>query len=230
MILKIRIEVHAYAEEKLADAVLVKHSKHYGIVGKDIVAPLRIINGKIVEMNVPVSYSVGELWDFIDKILYEGKVTQEGDDLLAFIKEWTPIEKYFVFHNLRYCVEDYSKPVKYYLELQGKDDSDIVDIQLLLNMDAGEIFEDDGIRYFIWSKEQGSHNQPHVHVDVRHEKEASYSIIDGSHLAGDKIKGSDEKRIRKKIDENKKQLLIYWNEHTDGLTVDLNQALGLIRY
>ena len=120
--------------------------------------------------------------------------------------------------------------MKYYLKLQGKDASDIVDIQLLLNMDAGEVFEDDGIRYFIPSKEQGRHNWPHVHVNVRHEKEASYSIIDGSHLAGDRIKSSDEKKIRKKINENKKQLLIYWNEHTDGLTVDLNQALGLIRY
>lgn len=67
-------------------------------------------------------------------------------------------------------------------------------------------------------------------MDVRHEKEASYSIIDGCQLAGDKIKTSDDKRIKRKINGNKKQLIKYWNEHTDGLTVDLNQVFGLISY
>lgn len=32
------------------------------------------------------------------------------------------------------------------------------------------------------------------------------------------------------IKSKQKELIEYWNEHTDGLTVDLNQALGLIKY
>ena len=36
--------------------------------------------------------------------------------------------------------------------------------------------------------------------------------------------------IKEIIENNQKDFLIYWNEHTDGLDVDLNQALGLIHY
>ena len=228
--MKIRIEVHAYAEEKLNDSVLTKHSKCYGIAGKDIVAPLRKINGRLIEIDASSSYSIGELWEWIDRYLYEGKTTWDGQDLLKLASEWMLIEKYLVFNKLRYYVEDVSKPVHYYLNLHGRDASEIVYVQLLLNMDAGEVFEDDGIRYYIRSREHGKHSEPHVHVDVRHEKEASYSIIDGRQLAGDKIKTSDDKRIKRKINGNKKQLIKYWNEHTDGLTVDLNQVFGLISY
>ena len=39
-----------------------------------------------------------------------------------------------------------------------------------------------------------------------------------------------EKIIKEIIENNQKDFLIYWNEHTDGLDVDLNQALGLIHY
>ena len=46
MDLKIHVTVHAYAEEQLHDEVLVPHSGNYGILGKEIVAPLRRINGK----------------------------------------------------------------------------------------------------------------------------------------------------------------------------------------
>ncbi|WP_230399263.1 hypothetical protein [Novisyntrophococcus fermenticellae] len=45
------ITVHVYAEEKLDDRVLVLHSKNYGIVEKDIIAPLRKINGLTVDLN-----------------------------------------------------------------------------------------------------------------------------------------------------------------------------------
>ena len=33
-----------------------------------------------------------------------------------------------------------------------------------------------------------------------------------------------------KINEKRNELIKYWNEHTDGLTVDLNQAFDLIKY
>lgn len=46
MDLKIHVTVHAYAEEQLHDEVLVPHSGNYGILGKEIVASLRRINGK----------------------------------------------------------------------------------------------------------------------------------------------------------------------------------------
>ena len=92
------------------------------------------------------------------------------------------------------------------------------------------MFEDDGIRYYMNSKEAGKHNLPHVHVDIRHERSGSFSIITGEKLSGDRIRSSDEHKIRKMIAKRRAELFDFWNKHTDGLTVDLDQALGLIGY
>lgn len=36
--------------------------------------------------------------------------------------------------------------------------------------------------------------------------------------------------IKQRILEHQREWLKYWNTHTNGLTVDLNQAFGLIEY
>lgn len=104
-----------------------------------------------------------------------------------------------------------------------REDVNHVKVQLLVSSDAG-------IRYYMNSKEAGSHKEPHVHVNVRNEVEASFSISDGTQLAGGKIKPKDRKEIQNKIAEKRYELLEYWNKHTDGLSVDLNQVWGLIHY
>ena len=77
MDLKIHVTVHAYAEEELRDEVLVPHSGNYGILGKEIVAPLRRINGKSFSIrNVEADFSITNLWDWIDKRIYEIGVLQ----------------------------------------------------------------------------------------------------------------------------------------------------------
>ncbi len=112
----------------------------------------------------------------------------------------------------------------------GREDVNHVKVQLLVSSDAGTVFEDSGIRYYMNSKEAGSHNKPHVHVNIRNEVEASFSILDGTQLAGGKIKPKDKKEIKKMIAEKRYELLEYWNKYTDGLSVDLNQVWGLIHY
>lgn len=47
---------------------------------------------------------------------------------------------------------------------------------------------------------------------------------------GRNIRRKDERKIQKVIMDKKADFIKYWNEHTDGLTVDMNQALGLIQY
>ena len=225
------ITVHVYAEEKLADRVLVLHSKNYGIVGKDIIAPLRKINGKEYYIkNVQDEFKVEELWDWIDFKLYGNSLKSENNDIIGFVQEYNIVEKYLIFNNLRYTIEDTNKPLLNYLHNMGISETEKINIQLLINSDAGTIFKDDGIRYYIHSKESGRHNTPHVHVDIRHEVSGSFSLIDGSQLSGEGIKKNDVNKIKKMINSKKKELVKYWNEHTDGLTVDLNQALGLIQY
>lgn len=107
---------------------------------------------------------------------------------------------------------------------------DTIEIQLLLCMDAGSVFEDDGIRYYMNSRETGKHNEAHVHVDIRHETSGSFSIITGKKLSKGKIRISDVRKIQMMIANHQAELINFWNDHTDGLTVDLDQAFGLIGY
>lgn len=229
--MKIRITVHAYAEEKLEDSILKPHNKHYGIPGKGIVAPLRKINNKEIELtDEAASWRVADLWNWLGKIIYGNDLTAPMDELFTYAEVYNMVEKYFVFKDIRYCIEDEEKTVKYYLDYMKVDISQGLDIQLLLCMDAGTIFFDDGIRYYMHSKEAGKHNKPHVHVDVRHEASGSFSIIDGKLLSGEGIKNKDIRRIQKMIEKKREELLSYWEMNTDGLKVDLNQAFELIHY
>ncbi|MGN0383843.1 MAG: DUF4160 domain-containing protein [Eubacterium sp.] len=228
----IHISVHVYAEEKLADNVLTPHSKNYGIHGKEIIGPLRKINGKnFLINNVQPQYSVGELWDWIEQKLYkDSMITYYDIRVLDFVREYNVVHKFLIFHNLRYRVDDLSKPLLYYLKKMNASNDEVVNIELLICSDAGSIFEDDGIRYYMHSRESGKHHVPHVHVDIRHEEDGAFSLVDGSQLSDGKIKNKDKKRIRQMILSHQKELLQYWNLHTDGLTADLNQSLGLIQY
>lgn len=231
MDLKIHVTVHAYAEEQLHDEVLVPHSGNYGILGKEIVAPLRRINGKSFSIrNVEADFSIINLWDWVDERIYEIGVRFKTDPVLTLAEEFSVIQKYLVFDGLRYSVDSTEKPITYFLRLMGCKIEDTIEIQLLVCMDAGTVFEDDGIRYYMNSKEAGKHNLPHVHVDIRHERSGSFSIITGEKLSGDRIRSSDEHKIRKMIAKRRAELFDFWNKHTDGLTVDLDQALGLIGY
>lgn len=72
---------------------------------------------------------------------------------------------------------------------------------------------------------------PHIHVDIRYgEATGAFSLKTGQQLTGDKIGRKDKKIIEETISLHQSEFLQYWNEHTDGLDVDLNQVLGLIKY
>ena len=80
------------------------------------------------------------------------------------------------------------------------------------------MFEDHGIRFYINSREGKRHNEPHVHVDIRQgEGSGSFSLKTAEQLTGSKIRKKDQKIIKEIIENNQKDFLIYWNEHTDGL-------------
>lgn len=101
MDLKIHVTVHAYAEEKLHDEVLVPHSGNYGILGKEIVAPLRRINGKSFSVrNVEADFSIINLWDWVDKRIYEIEAKFKTDSVLTLADEFSVIQKYLMFNGL----------------------------------------------------------------------------------------------------------------------------------
>ena len=57
-----------------------------------------------------------------------------------------------------------------------------------------------------------------------------FRLLMVSNYLMEKSKKNDIKKIERMIMNKNKEFLKYWDEHTDGLTVDLNQALGLIQY
>lgn len=225
------IMVHMYAEDKLNDSILALNSENYGIFDKEIVEPLKKINGQqYCIKNIQKDFSVEELWNWIDYKLYGDTLKFQDNNIYHLVKDSMMIEKYLVFNELRYTIEDIKKPLSYYLERMGVSECQKVNIEILLDSNAGTIYEGDGIRYYMYSREYGKHNFPHVHVDIRNEVSGSFSIIDGKQLSDGKIKAKDRKKIENKINEKRNELIKYWNEHTDGLTVDLNQAFDLIKY
>ena len=91
--------------------------------------------------------------------------------------------------------------------------------------DAGEIWKDDGLRYYMPSHEQGSHSIPHVHVDYKHTASGTISIIDGKVLAGD-LPSRVVKIVRKRVLEEQDYLKECWNKMTDGFIIDINYDWG----
>lgn len=91
---------------------------------------------------------------------------------------------------------------------------------------AGDIWVEDGLRYYMNSREAGRHNLPHVHVDYRHETSATVSLYDGEMIEGD-IPRKVMKRVKGKILDNQRYLMECWNKMTDGLCVDLNVYFGI---
>ena len=86
---------------------------------------------------------------------------------------------------------------------------------------CGDIWLIEGIRYYMNSKENTSHNILHIHVSYKN-KEVSISILDGQVLAGG-IKNTVQKEVIKRIVSNKKELALAWNTKTDGKNIDIDE-------
>lgn len=217
---KIHIDVHNYVDGHVDDSILI-YGNRYGIIPKYVIEPLRHINGKTIV--VPNDMCVDDTLEFTRNRIY-GKIDDQiRNDIID-----ASIRIYFLIDNVRYYFEDeaYTKPFKYYVD-KYIHYCDCLKCIITLCSDAGTFDIDDGFTYYFNSKEACSHNKPHVHVDIRHENEASFSIIDGSILASaSKIKDRDANKIRKKILDRKEEMLEYWNMHTDGLSVDIDQVLN----
>lgn len=99
-------------------------------------------------------------------------------------------------------------------------------IFFMLSNQAGGIWNEDGLRYYMNSREAGRHNLPHVHVDYRHEASATISLYDGEMIEGD-IPQKIMKQVKERVLNNQRYLMECWNKMTDGLRVDLNVYFGV---
>ena len=96
---------------------------------------------------------------------------------------------------------------------------------LVFSVLQGDVWREGRIRYYMNSHEAAQHNSPHVHVMIGHDYEASIGILNADVLAGE-LPPKFERQIKKKITDNKRHLLICWNEMTDGMHVDINYLMG----
>ena len=96
----------------------------------------------------------------------------------------------------------------------------------MLSNQAGGIWTEDGLRYYMNSKEAGRHSLPHVHVDYRHEASATISLYDGGMIKGD-IPQRVMKQVKERVLSNQRYLMECWNKMTGGLRVDLNVYFGV---
>ena len=146
-----------------------------------------------------------------------------GFDLSRF--QAFPKQSCFRANGILICIDDLSIPLtaitKYYQT------NDAICYFFIFSNQAGTIWNKDGLRYFMHSKETGNHNEPHIHVEYKHEDSVTICIHDGRVLAGE-IPTKKLKVATKRIADNKAFLLKQWNEKTDGLRVNLDHYLGAL--
>lgn len=111
--------------------------------------------------------------------------------------------------------------IEKYYELE-----DSLQVFLVLSNQAGTIWNNDGLRYYMNSKETGSHHIPHVHVDYKNESTASISLINGEVLVG-KLPSKILKKAKKQVTDNREFLLQCWEKYTDGFRVNINHSFGI---
>jgi hypothetical protein len=164
------------------------------------------------------NYDDGSTFDDLVKTLFKeiGFIYE-----LAFIYGPLPLNIYV--NGLLIYVENMNYNFELFIN-KNNVKSDL-EIFLIYNSQAGSIWREDGIEYFMYSKEAGKHQRAHVHIDYKHDYDASIAIDDGEVLDG-KIPSKILRVVRDRIEENKEFLYNCWNSMTDGLPVDINHYLG----
>ena len=121
----------------------------------------------------------------------------------------------------------FSKILNKYLDPKN---SGTITLSILVSHDAGDVGFEYPLRFYVQSREAGSHHEAHIHVeDTSHQYSASIRISDGEVIAGELPKKL-AKLAKKKILSDQKYFYKCWNTQTDGLQVDINKHLGLIQY
>lgn len=221
MKVKINIETHAYAEEKLADEILDESLpddiQSCGILGPEIIVPLR----RNRKCNLDFEYTEQTiLRDVVYAVLVRLDSLNHGVRV-AFLKD-----------GMRYWVDNWDANFKRVLtkHLDPYDTGEI-SVAAYVSLDAGTIEEEDGIRYYMNSHESGRHHEPHIHIcDTSRQYEAVILIKSGDVISKCKFPPKLLKKAQRKVMDNQLFFLEQWNTLTDGIKVDINHYLGTIDY
>ena len=215
----LNIETHAYVEERLADKILDESLpddvQSCGILGPEIIVPLR--RNRRCKLEFEYSEKT-TLRDVLNAVLVRLDSLNHGI-CVAFLKD-----------GLRYWIDNMNANFKSVLtKYLDPDDTGEISVAAYVSLDAGVIEEEDGIRYYMNSREAGRHHEPHVHIcDTSRQYEAVILIKKGEVIG--KFPSKLKKRALKRIMEKQSFYLEQWNALTDGIRIDINHFLGTIHY
>lgn len=218
MQVKIVYDIHAFAEEKLRDDYFDRGTC---IHGPEIISLLNQKRGSYFILEFDDNTSLG---DVISAIKCDLQV--ETEELRRM-----PLRYGFLYNGERYFINDrlchFSIVKQKYL---APNNEDHVTACILLSCDAGDVGYEYPLRFYVHSREAGSHSIPHIHVrDVRHRHDASISIETGEVIVG-KLPSKLAKIAKKEILSKQEYYIECWNTQTNGLNVDINHHLGIIKY
>lgn len=219
----IKIESHVYSQESLRDEMLDESLGNdidsCGIIGPEIILPLRKNRNFEVLLEYTDDTTIQEVVD--------GICNKFG--FLDFDEPFYP-RVAFISDNIRYWIDDFDAKFKTALNNHlDREKHGSISAGVYVSADAGSICEEDGIRYYMNSRERGKHHEPHIHLRSLDSCEEAVIIIKTGEIIGD-FPRRLIKKARKKVSENKEFFLDQWNVLTDGLKVDINRYLGLINY
>lgn len=220
MNITVKLEIHAYAAEKLCDEVF-DDSPYYGIHGPEIILPLSRKRGYVF----PFEYEETTIAGDVIKVVKQTVWGDNGEPEMA------PTYYSFLRKNERYYITDnthiFRDLLSRYLD---PDNTGHITVCILVSCNAGDVGNEWPLRFYVHSRESGSHNEAHIHVcDVGHRYEASVRISDGEIIAGE-LPAKYAKLAKRKILSDQAYFYNCWNTMTDGLKVDINHHYGYIQY
>lgn len=219
-----KIVITAYANYQECNEIMDFGSREFGAIGPEIIFPLRLINGRSFDFKFRENATIKTLVNAIKR---------EMDDIWANYHYWDFLKWSVISEDgeERYYLDDWEINLPSFLRnyFDYPDNSEIV-IQLLISGDSGEVDNEEGILYYIYSHEKGKHHLPHVHVNTTdHDHSAVITIHDGEIIEG-YLPGKKRKKAKMHILDNKEYFYDCWNKLTDGIRVDVNKHFKLIGY
>ena len=219
MRITIRLSTHVYAEEKMVDDIYLDKSLRdsvdtCGILGPEVIVPLRRNILREMFFEYDENTTLADFECFIKNII---QIPSESGKIAFFSGP------------VRYWVDNSN--AKFAKAISNFDcyATRVLEVGLYVSMDAGAICEEDGIRYYMNSRERGKHHEPHIHLRSLDSCEEAVIIIKTREVIGD-FPRKLIKKARKKVEKNERFFLEQWNVLTDGLKVDINRYFGLINY
>lgn len=100
-------------------------------------------------------------------------------------------------------------------------------VLILDDQPEGVAYKEASLKFYFHSKEQGRHHKPHVHVIYGPNQEVVMDIVSAEPIRGSFPNSIMLKRAKRIIEGKRVEFLKWWNMNTDGLSVDINFALGI---